>query len=290
MKNTKPTPSLFFPESGIISLLLACLSISLASCGRETSHRLMTFQEYREIDHPVPYILRLEQGERGLLYFGARHVFDPADLQIDAIERMWEEFHPTVAFNEGGNPPVLATREEAVGRIGEPGWVRFLAARDGVPVFSLEPEREVETAHLVRRFTPEEVKVFYILRQIPQWRNSRDPRPLADRLENMIGGLSLIQELAGAPRDYGELAESCVRVVPEIPDCLAITREWFDPVPDVRKGITNDISAEASWFRDLHMLDLLIDRVRRGERVFAVVGASHVVMQERPLRRALEPR
>jgi hypothetical protein len=34
------------------------------------------------------------------------------------------------------------------------------------------------------------------------------------------------------------------------------------------------------------MVKLLIDKVKQGERVFAVVGGSHVVMQERVLKAA----
>ena len=39
-------------------------------------------------------------------------------------------------------------------------------------------------------------------------------------------------------------------------------------------------------FRDQHMVKLLIDEVKKGKRVFAVVGGSHVVMQESALKAA----
>ena len=57
-------------------------------------------------------------------------------------------FSPTIAFNEGGDPPVFQSREEAVRNAGEPGWLRFLAARDKIPIFSLEPEHSEEVNFL----------------------------------------------------------------------------------------------------------------------------------------------
>ena len=39
-------------------------------------------------------------------------------------------------------------RAAAVGLVGEAGFVRFLAARDDVPVTTLDPSRAEEVAHL----------------------------------------------------------------------------------------------------------------------------------------------
>lgn len=40
--------------------------------------------------------------------------------------------------------------------------------------------------------------------------------------------------------------------------------------------------------RGQHMVRTLVELVNRGERVFAVVGASHVILQEPVLRKLLE--
>jgi pheromone shutdown protein TraB len=46
----------------------------------------------------------------------------------------------------------------------------------------------------------------------------------------------------------------------------------------------NDISRASSDYRDGFMVQLLVQHLSEGQRVFAVVGGSHVVMQERLLR------
>jgi pheromone shutdown protein TraB len=65
-------------------------------------------------------------------------------------------------------------------------------------------------------------------------------------------------------------------------DWRTADRSWSDPV--ATQAYTNQIARLSSEFRDLHMVKLLIDEVKQGKRVFAVVGGSHVVMQERALK------
>jgi hypothetical protein len=80
-------------------------------------------------------------GGGSLLYFGERHSNDASDQQFAEVEYLWKQFKPDIAFNEGGNPPVESTRDLAINMNGGPGLVRFLAARDNIPVRSLDPTR-----------------------------------------------------------------------------------------------------------------------------------------------------
>ncbi len=49
-------------------------------------------------------------------------------------------------------------------------------------------------------------------------------------------------------------------------------------------GYLADISNASQRIRGEHMARILIDLVKRGERVFAVVGSGHVIRQEWNLR------
>jgi hypothetical protein len=241
--------------------------------------RLITFEEYVKCSHEVPYVIQIAQGEGMLLYFGARHSFNFSDPQISQIVELWEKFKPTLSFNEGGDPPTLKAQEEAVRRFGEPGLVRFLAARDSVPVKSLEPALTDQVALLRKHYNAEQVKAFYVLRQIPQFRAQQRDDSIEDYLESLLGGFS-DPALDGVIRSRAEFEKTLARVLPQLSDWREVPQEWFDPARPEKLAYTNDISRSLSEFRDRHMIDLLVGAVRRGERAFAVVGASHVVMQE----------
>jgi hypothetical protein len=253
-----------------------------------TRDAIMSFEEYTTAPFsPMPYILVLTADTGQLFYFGTRHTFDPNDWQIRAIEDYWHQFHATLALNEGGDPPVLDSREEMVQRFGEAGLMRFLAKTSGVPVRSLEPPPEQEHALLLRDFSVEQVKLFYVLRGVVQFRKSRNDERIEDFVERVVRGLSRETGLEGPPRSLSEFERSYARLLSEPTDWRVIPDEWFDPAISRPPQYTNRISRQLSEFRDRYMVKLLISEVKQGHRVFAVVGGSHVTMQERALRAAL---
>lgn len=282
------------PQRGARRLSIALLlgvAVSLATAGCTSVHHqparavpVMSFEEYARAPlPPIPHILALTVGQGQLFYFGARHTFDPADWQLQAIEDFWRQYRPTLAFNEGGEPPALPSRDETVSRFGEPGLVRFLAKRDGVAVRSLEPPRGEEYARLLKEFSVEQIKVFYVLRGVAQFRKSRNDEQVEDFVERVLAGLSKEPGLEGAPRSLAEIEPSYARLFPEPSDWREVPDAWFDPAVARPAVYLNRISRTLSEFRDCHMVDLLITEVRKGARVFAVVGGSHVIMQERVL-------
>jgi hypothetical protein len=274
-------PLIIFQRFSISSLIILLFAFSVVTA-QEKDASIMTFDEYAKARHGYPYIVELQIGKGALLYFGAQHTFDPKDAQIAQIEKRWKEFRPTVAYNEGGNPSVSKTVEETVSRSGESALVRFLAARDKIPAFSLEPSRADEAAMLLKTYTPEQVKVFYALRPVSQFRKRKNDETIETFMTNVLGFLSRISRLEGAPNSIAELEKSCLWLSPQLKDWRDVPQSWFDPVAS--QAYTNQISRLTGEFRDLHMVKLLIDEVKQGKRVFALVGGSHVVMQERALK------
>ncbi len=270
-----------FRKFGILLSIVLLFAFSVVTA-QEKDASIMTFDEYAKVRHGYPYIVELQIGKGALLYFGAQHTFDPKDAQIARIEKLWKEFRPTVAYNEGGNPSVSKTLDETVSKSGEPGLVRFLAARDKIPAFSLEPSRAGEAAMLLKTYTPEQIKVYYALRPVPQFRKRKTDETIEAFMTNVLGFLSRISGLEGAPNSIVELEKSCLWLSPRLKDWRTVEQSWYDPVAS--HAYTNQISRLSSEFRDLHMVKLLIDEVKQGKRVFAVVGGSHVVMQERALK------
>jgi hypothetical protein len=246
---------------------------------------LMSYDEYAKARHPYPYVVEIQAGEGALLYFGAQHINDPKHSQVTEIEKQWRQFHPALAFNEGGDPPVAQSVEEAVGRFGEPGLTRFLAARDKVPIRSLEPSRADEVAMLLKTYTPEQVKVFYALRQVPQFYRSKHDETIETYVDHALKRLTGIPGLEGPPRNSAELEKSCLWLSPRLREWREAPQSWFNPLES--QSYTNQLSRLAGEFRNRHMVKLLVDEVKQGKKVFAVVGISHVVMQEGMLRAAL---
>jgi hypothetical protein len=265
------------------AILLAVAA--LAACRRG---QVLSYERYARIEHDTPYALRFGRGGGELLFFGSGHIYDPADPQVERIVALWAEFRPGVGFNEGGDPPALTSVAAAVSGFGESGLVRHLGRRDEVPVTSIEPPfaRQVEVLRAAR-FSDEQIKLFFVLRQAPQHRD-RAGAPMSDaRAVEALAYFTRVTGLTGSPRTPAELVTACARLLPPIRHWADVPLAWFDPVHETTQVYTNEVSRRTSELRDVWAVDLLVDAVLRGERVFAVMGSSHVVVQEPALRARL---
>jgi hypothetical protein len=257
----------------------------------------MSWREYSRTTHPVPYVIGVEAGRGALVYFGAQHIGEtrgmPTHPEVNQIAREWERFKPTLAFYEGRSTIGRDSASlEAAARVSEGGVLRFLAARDGVPTRSLEPPLNKEIHALRAWFSLEHVKVYYVLRCVSQ--RCTGPGTPEDQATRWLQGEGERPELAGAPRTIEDLENSTRRLLPKLTDWRTVSKEFLDPTrglldskPDGGETFLNEVARRTSDVRDEHMVATLLASAYGGERVFAVVGASHVVMQEPALRVAL---
>ncbi len=87
--------------------------------------------------------------------------------------------------------------------------------------------------------------------------------------------------LDGPPTTVRDLARVFAGLFPNRPDWKSMPDEYLDPASSAT--VLHRISRDVSIARDEHMVRRIADAVQRGERVFAVVGASHVIIQESKL-------
>jgi hypothetical protein len=266
--------------------------LSVAACRPHARAPIMTYAEYAPLEdtHSTPYIVDTALRDGHLFYYGADHVFDPAHPQMRDIEARWASFRPDIAFNEGGDPPARSTAEDAVHTAGEAGLLRFVARRDGVPIASIDPTRELEIARLRTDFGPEEIAVFFALRQVEeQSRKNREAptraEPIEAVAERQLRGL-VERGLEGAPTSVDELRAVARRMLPALGEPLDVTLDYFNPATEPPPHATNRVARALNAFRDQAMVAKLSRYASFGLRVFAVVGSSHVFMQERALRSA----
>lgn len=246
---------------------------------------IMSWEEFARQPPRTPCVLQFRSGTGALLYYGAKHTYSPGDLQIAEIERLWSEFRPTLAFSEGGVRPAAASVVEAVRRYGEPGLVRVLADRQRVRIRSIEPPQGEEIGAMLREWPAERVKLYYFLRAMMGFGRGGQEQPVTAYAAAQLGSLTQTRGLGGAPVTIGEVETAIAKLNPPLADWRAVPESWFNPRRS--EAFTNEFSRRLSLFRDGYMLRNLVEAVRGGERVFAVVGSSHVVMQERALQAAL---
>lgn len=246
----------------------------------ELSSRLRSWPEHDARYPPGtdPYLLEIDHDPGALLYYGAKHSRDPNHPQRTDIEKKWRDFSPTVALCEGRSRGyMIGELFEPFAGLPEPVLVHRLARRDDIPLYSLEPPYEAEVAELLERWPADLVALFFTTRVY--WSESQG-RP-DDRLAaKLLARRTDVAGLRGAIASVEQMDQVWNRHFPELPSWRSRTTEPDHPLFAQIGDASREIRGE-------HMVRTLVDLVRKGERVFAVVGCSHVIRQEWMLRAAL---
>ena len=244
----------------------------------------MTNGEYAEVigSHARPYVVEIQAAGGAVLIFGADHTKDPEDPQIERIRELWDAFALTVALSEMLLGILFPGLMDSVKTFSEPGAVYRLARRDRIPAWTWEPGTETRMAALLRQpFTPEQIALRVVLG--PYFSNRRFGRP--DNPEGMVA--ETVRKRGNWPGIEGILESvedvdaAWRRHFPEGPDWREVSDEYG--LPGFLAGIDDNLA------RDEHFAQVVIDLVRKGERVFAVAGVSHAVKLEPTLHAVLAP-
>lgn len=256
------------------------------------SPKLVPYADWPKVKNPR-FMLDIASARGQLYYFGAGHSADPADPQFARMEKAWDEVKPTVAFYEGPNRPIAATREETIKQAGESGFVRFLATRAGVPFLPLEPPPQDEAAHIMKKYQAEQVMLFYVLREAARLRDRRklSGEELKKAVAQLLERAAKIKGFEGVLPNLDALGAAYRKHWSEPAEWWQAPEQWFDPLrtsAETGGKFTNEINKMSSEYRNWHMYQVLAKAVLGGGRVFAVVGGNHIPMQEPALRCALE--
>ncbi|MBW3554184.1 MAG: hypothetical protein KY466_11765 [Gemmatimonadetes bacterium] len=228
-----------------------------------------------------------------LHYFGAVHSRDASHEQFERLRQAWQELRPTVAFYEGPDRGIGSDDRDTIEQLGESGYVRYLATRDGVRLARLEPGPGEEIAYLLERFTPEQVKLFFVLREAQRLRERErlSAEEIGARISELLERARPLEGIGLVITTTDELGRTYRKYWSSPAEWWEAPTEWFDPLlPSQKTGgiFTNDVNRASSEFRNVNMFRVLASAVLSGERVFAVVGRNHVPMQAAALRCALE--
>lgn len=218
-----------------------------------------------------------------LLFFGALHSKDPSHPQIEKLRRVWKEFRPTVALVEGRMSFFVGTATQGVGVFGEGAMVYAMAEDDGIPLYTLEPSLEVEIAALEECGDRKQVAMFRVL---SGYMSARRGGPVSDFKISR-----LLSKRAAPLTDAFPTIEAFDAYVAEQLPGVPSWREMPERAmwPGKRDTLLQRMATRSNRVRDEHFVRTLVELTRRGERVLAIAGRSHVIILEPNLLEALSP-
>lgn len=246
---------------------------------------IMSLEEYTKSglinNHPRPYSFQIENklSKGAVCVVGLDHTKDPQNQQLVEIENQWVTFRPTVALVEGRLGFLFSWAQDPVRTLGEGGMTAKLAKSNGVKLYSWEPEREAEIEYLLTRFDPIHIAAFYCLRPY-RGNYSELSKDEANRvMKNLIAERTNRRGIQGSLTSVEQLDSLWKADFPQLEDW----RTYKHPRNGWPTGILEEIADATNSVRDEHMCNSILDLVRKGERVFITMGASHAPRIEKAL-------
>jgi hypothetical protein len=266
-------------------ILLAVIIVNCCiSCGTTNKNtkapELRNYTDKIVSETRLPYVLDISFKAKRLIYYGATHSQNPADTMFDDIERKFHELKPEIAFNEGGNWPVYNNRDSTIRYSGESGFLRRLCKVKNVLVQSIEPPDSLEVNHLLSKFKREDILLMYFVRQVEQISAlsfiDSEVEINIDRFIRTLKGKGLrLTETELNHRYFVSLYEKFYK--------KSFDKNTFDPTtywPIYNKTLLNKISRESSYFRDNYAIKEIEKALEKYDKVFVVMGGSHLLVQE----------
>lgn len=252
----------------------------------EDNFRTMTEHDEFMGDKNWPYVLEINTSDGALHYYGSYHVNDPENFQIEDIKHRWLNFNPTVAVTENRLGIVFGSEDSDIENYSEFALAYILGNRDNIPVYTLEPTWDDEVREMKSQFPIEEITLFYTMRVFlnerrPEMTNS-EIEDLAEQLLSKRGSRS---GLEGSLNSLQELDNLWQKNFSDLGDWRTIKKFACDPSTNPTR-----LSAMGNFVnevRDRHAVKVILDLMKKGNRVFAFAGGSHVVKQEPVLKAAL---
>ncbi|MBD3224817.1 MAG: hypothetical protein GF313_08815 [Caldithrix sp.] len=132
---------------------------------------------------------------------------------------------------------------------------------------------------LTEAFPHTQLMLFYTLNQVAQNQGQRPSLNFSALVPKYLASLKQRFNLNG-PTIIETFEKAVQRLQTDVNDWQRIARHYFYPGPQDPEHFTNRISTDSNIFRDRHHVNVITQAVKKGQKVFIIVGSAHAVMQE----------
>ncbi|QBG35938.1 hypothetical protein [Litorilituus sediminis] len=222
----------------------------------------------------------LHSSEQQVLLLGVEHSYDASHPQFADIEKMYQAFKPTLILLEGGNWPTKASQQAAIDCCGEMGFLQYLAQQDGVKVKTWEGSSVDESKFVLEKHSKEKLKLFYVLRQLPQILRDNNEQTTLEEISTLLGstGMPAMEyQLSGKPTNIDDINNQLALISNK-------TIAWHDFTSAARfDDIISSpgfeelaaIKDRVNSFRDKSAIEQLNNARQANERVLLIMGKLH---------------
>lgn len=249
---------------------------------------ILSHEEAVKIDYDLPYIYELTKGKKKLIVLGAGHIADPTHIQYKKFRDLFKKLKPDAVFVESSSNEKdwsdFKSENDVIKICGESTWLVYYAQKNKISAFSWDLPYNKEIKLLLKKYSKELIFAHYILRNIPYL----DKNKLETQLQNRINQFKNASNWKGFDYSRGNLNKIHNKLFKKEIDFSNNEFYLIAPYPFKNDSILNKISRDASIERDKHSVKTILGAFKKYDKVIAIMGSTHAVMQEPAYKAYLE--
>lgn len=247
---------------------------------------IMNMKEYDKIisKHRRPYIYSIKAKNGAIVSIvGVDHKNNPKLSQFDSIRYQWMKLNPDIALVEGRLGPFFSWFQDPIEEYGESGLVSYLAKKENKELYTWEPSRQDEINLLIQKYTPKQLAMFYCLRPYFSFiRNNKNFNP-EEKIDILINERTDYKYLKNTFSNYKDLDKEWKKYYPSIDWRYYNHKQNYMP-----EGIMYQIWNSSNLARDEHLIQIVLESLKKEKNIFVTVGVSHAPRIEKTLINAIK--
>ncbi|GAA4495121.1 hypothetical protein GCM10023172_06300 [Hymenobacter ginsengisoli] len=206
-------------------------------------------------------------------FFGVETSYNTQHEQFARLRQVFEASKPTVVLFEKPDVGIDTCESLTITRLGESGYVRYLAQQHGVRAERLD-DPEAEYAYLRTRAEATQLKLYYLLRACQQYRQNTG----ATKALTMKAMQQLIANSATfLPGTEGVVQNLDAFTAAYRQHCPTSCQWWQRPLgAPATEAFMQHLDDELRAFRAQRLSQQVATHIQAGERVLVVLDRSHL--------------
>ena len=230
-----------------------------------------------------PYVVDLSKNNKRLIVIGTLHSKDTGNKMFADIERIFNEFLPEIAINEGGQVTrKYSGRDSAIIKNGETGLLKFLSDNHKIKVINGDMPDSIEFYGLSEYYSKDEALFFFASERFvlpfTYWGESGDLDSLYTN--DFIEGYLLSEgiELTAEEKQFSHYINLYKKYF-NMEFCIdSIRSDDFSPIR--KQHHYCEVARKSKELRDKYLLKKIEEQLKVHDKVLVVFGGWHVLAIE----------
>lgn len=151
--------------------LLSCKTPGQESAEQKANYPVVDYVKVGKIMDTVktPYVIDIAVNKKRLVFIGCIHDVDSTHPQFRSIGRYFNDLHPQLALNEGGQIPDsihYLSVNDAIRKGGETGMLKYYADQSGIRMLNGDMDVKTEFALTLKKIPKNELYLYYVMERI----------------------------------------------------------------------------------------------------------------------------